>query len=92
MFLDKKTFFLFFKASWCKNCKKVFPVLENFSQKKNISLILADIDDFPDLAFKKGVASVPTLMYIKNGKETFTYCGSLPVVLEQKLSKIIAND
>lgn len=55
-----------FYADWCGPCKMLMPVLESLS--KDVDIIKVDIDAFSDLAREYGIMSVPTLLYIKDGK------------------------
>ncbi len=55
-----------FYAEWCGPCKMLSPILEELDSKT--SIIKIDVDMHPDLAMEYGIMSVPTLLYIKNGK------------------------
>jgi thioredoxin 1 len=55
-----------FYAEWCGPCKMLAPVLEEIDNK--VSIIKVDVDMHPDLAMEYGIMSVPTIVYIKDGK------------------------
>lgn len=55
-----------FFAEWCGPCKMLGPVLE---EVKEIDILKINVDEFPDLAAKYGVMSIPTLILFSNGKE-----------------------
>lgn len=54
-----------FYAEWCGPCKMLGPVLEEID---NIEIIKVNVDLHSDLAHEYGVMSVPTLVFIKDGK------------------------
>ena len=58
-----------FYADWCEPCKIFSPILEDISKEYDfIKVVKVNIDIETDLAEHYGVASVPTLIILKNGK------------------------
>ena len=55
-----------FYAEWCGPCKMLGPILE---QVNEIDVLKINVDEFPDLAAKFGVRSIPTLILFVEGKE-----------------------
>ena len=55
-----------FYAEWCGPCKMLGPILE---QVNEIDVLKINVDEFPDLAAKFGVMSIPTLILFAEGKE-----------------------
>lgn len=56
-----------FFATWCGPCKMLAPILEKYVEKNNnIKVIKIDVDNFPSLAKKHTIMSVPTLLFYKN--------------------------
>ncbi len=55
-----------FYAEWCGPCKMLGPILE---QVNEIDILKINVDEFPDLAAKFGVMSIPTLILFVEGKE-----------------------
>lgn len=55
-----------FYADWCGPCKMLAPILE---QIDSIDVLKINVDEFPDLAAKFGVMSIPTLILFRDGKE-----------------------
>ena len=57
------TIILEFGASWCKNCKKVSPLIkqlvESSETQKGVVVLDIDIDDCEELAGQYGVSSIP---------------------------------
>ncbi|MCI2057591.1 MAG: thioredoxin [Oscillibacter sp.] len=60
-----------FWASWCGPCKMLTPVMENVSAKYGSRILAAkvNVDDEPELARKFGVMNIPTVVFLKNGRE-----------------------
>lgn len=54
-----------FSATWCGPCK----VLANIIKDIELPIINHDVDEEEDLAIKYNVISVPTILFIDNGKE-----------------------
>ena len=48
---DDKIVVLDFHASWCKNCKRIRPLLEDLASKysSRVKIVGVDIDDSPDI-------------------------------------------
>ena len=66
-----------FWAEWCGPCRMVAPVLDELAGEYDGKAAIAkvDVDDAPGLAQKFGVASIPTLLVIKNGEEVNRFVG-----------------
>lgn len=59
-----------FFATWCGPCQKMSKVLEQISaDRPDLKVVRVDIDDNELLARQFFVRSIPTVVYIKNGKE-----------------------
>ena len=83
-----------FFAEWCGPCKMQGPVLEQLSTKyPNIKWCKIDIDDNSSLAAKFDVRSIPTVVFLKDGKEAFRYVGYRPIPdVEGYVNKLLANN
>ena len=59
-----------FYADWCGPCKMLAPVIETLATefKGKVKIGKLNVDDAPNTAQTYGVMSIPTLLYIKNGK------------------------
>ena len=55
-----------FYADWCGPCKMISPILEEIN---DIDILKVNVDNYPDLAKKYGVMSIPTLILFNNGNE-----------------------
>jgi thioredoxin 1 len=59
-----------FWAEWCGPCKKVAPILDEIAgeQLGKIRIAKVNIDDYPDIARRFDVMSIPTLILFKDGQ------------------------
>ncbi len=59
-----------FWASWCGPCKMMAPVVEEISQEMSgkAKVCKVNIDDYPSLATKYQIMSIPTFLTFENGK------------------------
>ncbi|MGL4950360.1 MAG: thioredoxin [Mycoplasma sp.] len=68
--LDKGVVLVDFFAEWCGPCKMLLPIIDDIANTwKDGKVIKVNIDDIPELAEKFGVQTIPTLVYLKDGKE-----------------------
>ena len=69
-----------FWASWCGPCKMLSPVIEEIEQEYagKVKVGKVNVDDEVELAQKYGVASIPTVLLIKNGQVAATSIGYRP--------------
>ena len=64
-----KTVIIDFYADWCGPCKMFSPIIESVAQKnENIKVVKVNVDEAQELAIKYQVASIPTVIVIKNGE------------------------
>lgn len=68
--LEGKNTIVDFYATWCPPCKVVAKNLIAFDKQKpkDITIYKVDIDQQLAIAKKYGIRSLPTLVYIKDGK------------------------
>ncbi|HBS47588.1 TPA: thioredoxin [Candidatus Dependentiae bacterium] len=57
-------------ATWCGPCQMMLPIFEEVSKELSdkYKFVKLNIDESRELAFKFGISSVPTFVFIKNGK------------------------
>ena len=57
-------------ATWCGPCKILSPVMDEIASEYDgkLTVLKANIDDCPDAIQKYEIASVPTILFIKNGE------------------------
>ena len=66
---ESKTVLIDFYADWCGPCKMFSPIIESVAQKnENIKVVKVNVDEAQELAIKYQVASIPTVIVIKNGE------------------------
>lgn len=69
-----------FFATWCGPCKMLAPEFEKLANStENVNFVTVDIDNNRELATKKNVTSVPTLILYKDGKEIARKSGFAPM-------------
>lgn len=59
-----------FYAEWCGPCKMLEPIIHEIAEKyaNRIKVFKANVDENKDLTTKYNIASIPTLLFFKNGK------------------------
>lgn len=69
-----------FWADWCGPCKMLGPVMEDLAAKYDGKALVGkvNVDDEPQLAQRYGVMSIPTVIFLKNGKEIDRKVGVMP--------------
>ena len=69
-----------FWADWCGPCKMLGPVIEDLAAKYDGKALVGkvNVDDEPQLAQRYGVMSIPTVIFLKNGKEIDRKVGFMP--------------
>lgn len=81
-----------FWAPWCNPCKAVAPILDKFAKEFSGKLLVAkmNVDENPEVAGKYGIQSIPTMLFISNGKILHQNVGALPeVLLRQTLDQFM---
>ncbi len=64
--ISQNDYLVDFYADWCGPCKMIATVLDTL---ENVEILKVNVDEFGDVSQKFGVMSIPTLIYIKGGKE-----------------------
>ena len=64
--IEKDTYIVDFYADWCGPCKMLLPVLDEIDF---VDIIKVNVDEYPNIAKRFGIMSIPTLLFFKNGLE-----------------------
>lgn len=67
-----------FFTTWCMPCQRMAPIVENLakSYEGKIKFVKINLDKNKDLAEKFGITSVPTFIFLKDGKEIKKFIGA----------------
>ena len=74
--LNKDFVVVDFFADWCGPCRMISPFLEEIHKEMNIDIVKINIDEFPDIATKYEVMSIPTLIILKKGEKISSTVGA----------------
>ena len=76
---SEKTVLLDFYADWCGPCRMVSPLVDEIAEENPQYLVgKVNVDSEPELAQAFGVASIPTLVVMKNGQIANKAVGAMP--------------
>ena len=69
-----------FWASWCGPCMALSPVIESLAEKYEGKVLIGkvNVDEERELAIRYGVMSIPTVVFLKNGREFDRKVGTMP--------------
>ena len=76
---SEKLVLLDFYAEWCGPCRMVSPIVDEIANENPEYLVgKINVDEESELAAAFGVASIPTLVVMKNGKIINQSAGARP--------------
>ena len=69
-----------FWADWCGPCKMLSPVIESIGSQYEGKVLVGkvNVDEEPELARRFGVMNIPTVVFLKNGREFDRKVGVMP--------------
>jgi len=69
-----------FWAAWCGPCKMLSPLMETLEERYGDRVLVGkvNVDEEPELARQFGVMSIPTVVFLKNGREFERKVGVMP--------------
>ncbi len=67
-----------FWAPWCGPCRMMSPIIDSLSEKykDQVKIGKVNVDDSASIAAKYNIASIPTLIFFKNGEPVHTFTGA----------------
>lgn len=73
------TVLLDFWAAWCGPCRMLSPVIDEIaSEQPDIKVCKVNVDDEPEIAQTFGIASIPTLVVMRDGRTVNQAVGVRP--------------
>ena len=83
-----------FWAEWCGPCRAIAPVLEELAEASEgrVTLMKVNVDESPELAARYGIRSIPTILFVKEGKAVDRVVGAAPkAVLQRVLDALLPS-
>ena len=83
-----------FYAEWCGPCRMMSPVVEQFAKEyeNKVKIGKVNVDEQTSLAMKFGIQSIPSFVFIKDGKVIDKVTGAMPrTVLNRYLENLAAG-
>lgn len=81
-----------FWADWCGPCRMLAPAIEEIARENDaITVGKLNVDDFPEIASRHGVMSIPTLMFFVAGELKDTSVGVVSKAVIQKKLDLISS-
>jgi len=67
-------------ADWCPPCRRLAPVLDRLAPryKGKVAFVKVNVDKVRELAGRFGVRAIPTLIFLKKGREANRIVGAPP--------------
>ncbi len=81
-----------FWAPWCGPCKTIAPILDKLAREYAGKVIVAKVntDENPEWAQKYGIQSIPTMLFVADGKILFRQVGGLPEkILKETITQFL---
>ena len=81
-----------FWATWCGPCRMVAPIVEEIADEYDgkVKVCKVNVDEEEDLAMRFGIRSVPTIVFLKDGKEKDRVVGAAArPVFDEKIQALL---
>ena len=82
-----------FWAPWCGPCRMVAPIIEELAEEyeSKAKVCKVNTDEEQDLAVKFGIRSIPTILFLKDGKVVDQMVGAAAKqTFKQKIDSLLA--
>lgn len=78
-----------FMADWCGPCRQIAPKLQDLENRygNRMSVLKVNVDQCSNLAHHYHVSSMPTFVFIKNGREVDRFSGADAKQLQDKIQR-----
>ncbi|GAA3614927.1 thioredoxin [Kineosporia mesophila] len=83
-----------FWAAWCKPCRAMAPVVEQFAaaNRSRITVVKLNVDENRETSETYGITTIPTLRAFRGGREVASIVGALPrKALETRLRGVLGR-
>ncbi len=76
-----------FWAEWCGPCRAIAPVLEEIAEASEgrVTLMKVNVDQSPGLAVRYDVRSIPTILFVREGRVVDRVVGAAPKAVLQEI-------
>jgi thioredoxin 1 len=81
-----------FWATWCGPCKRLGPIIEELAAEYDGKAVVGkcDIEENDELTEKFGIMNVPTVVFLKDGKEVDRVVGlAMKNIYQEKLNALL---
>jgi thioredoxin 1 len=69
IFAENSKVLIDFYADWCGPCRMLAPIIEEIKNEvSDVKVVKINVDENQEIASQYGVRSIPTLVYVKDGK------------------------
>ncbi|WP_153558552.1 thioredoxin [Roseimaritima sediminicola] len=81
-----------FWAPWCGPCRQIAPMIDELANDNpDVKIGKLNIDDYPEIAQRYQVNTIPTLLVFNNGEVSETFIGVRPKAQLQEALDSAAN-
>ncbi len=80
-----------FWAEWCMPCRMLTPILEKLEKEyADVEFAKLNTDENPNVAFRYGIFSIPTVLMFYRGEVVNSFVGAMPEsVVRREIEKAI---
>ena len=70
-----------FWAAWCPPCRRLAPTLDALAAAYagQLTVLKVNVDENPEVSFRYGIQSIPTLILFRDGRMVDRRLGALPM-------------